>query len=470
MQETTFKKHQILENITIEKLVFGGTGMATASDGRKILISGGAIPEAIVNIRLLKVKKNHLEAQIVETIKKSPLEREIPEKWQMYGGAKWLNIPYEKQLEIKERQIVEAFHGLKNFTENTTFHTIVPSVESEHYRNKVEFSWGKYISARENIHDDYRFGFHLPGAFDRIENCRYCVLADDEVNEIFKEIDKIARESDFPTYDPKTQIGFWRHLVIRKAKYTGEIMIIFSVNSEATTEIKDFFTKISEKLVANFPKIISIFMLENTGKADIVSGNPVKIFGENFITECLFDLSFEIQPKSFFQVNTLTAEKLYARAIDFIKHKNGVLLDLYAGTGTIGMLLSKHFSKVYSVELVASASQDGAKNARRNGVENMEFICAKVEDFAENFKNTQKNADTIVVDPPRDGLHPSAIPNILGFGAKEIVYVSCNPATLVRDLSIILEDGKYALTDVVAVDMFPHTHHIETVVRLEKIQ
>lgn len=296
------------------------------------------------------------------------------------------------------------------------------------------------------------------------------MLADDEINNIFKEIDAIARASDFPTYDPKTGIGFWRHLVIRKAKYTSEIMIIFSVNAVFDEKISKFFTEIAEKISKKFPNIVSIYFLENTGKADIVAGNPYVIFGKNAITERLFDFEFEIQPKSFFQVNTLTAEKLYGKAMDFLRHKNGgTLLDLYAGTGTIGMLLSKHFSKVYSVELVASASEDGAKNALRNNIKNMEFINAKVEDFAENFKNSHKKADSIVVDPPRDGLHPSAIPNILGFDATEIIYVSCNPATLVRDITLFTEKDTYVITDIVAVDMFPHTHHIETIVRLAKV-
>lgn len=476
------KKHQILENIKIEKLVFGGTGLATAEDGRKIMISGGAIPEAIVNIRILKIKKNHIEAQVVETVKKSPFEREIPENWQIYGGVKWLNIPYEKQLEIKENQIKEAFFHLKNYLENTNFHPIVPSVETEHYRNKVEFSWGKYISAKEQIHDEYRFGFHLPGAFDRIENCRYCVLADEEINNIFKDIDNLARNSEFATYDPKTAIGFWRHLVVRKAKHTNEIMIIFSVNGifgqtknekNITIEqlLNDFCTKLSQK----YSNIVSIYALENTGKADIVAGNVVHLFGKKSITENLFDLKFEIQPKSFFQVNTLTTEKLYQKAIDFlqtknsIESKNGILLDLYAGTGTIGMLLSPYFNKVYSVELVTQASEDGKSNANKNNIKNIEFINAKVEDFANNFANSNQKANAIIIDPPRDGLHPSAIDNILGFGADEIVYVSCNPATLVRDLEKIMEKNKYKITDICAVDMFPHTHHIETVVRLEKI-
>ncbi len=224
------KKYDIIENIKIEKLIFGGSGLATASDGRKIIISGGAIPDAIVDLRITKLKKNHLEAQIFRTVRKSPLEKAIPAEWQLYGGCKWLPIPYDKQLEIKEQQITEAFHSLKTEIEKTIWHTIIRSPDSEHYRNKVEFSWGKYISEREGVYDDYRFGFHVQGQFDRIEDCWYCVLADELTNQVFRDIDVFARGSDLPTYDPKTAIGFWRHLVVRRAKQTGEMMLIFSVN------------------------------------------------------------------------------------------------------------------------------------------------------------------------------------------------------------------------------------------------
>ena len=155
------KKHDIITNIQIEKLIFGGSGLATASDGRKIIISGGAIPDAIVDLRITKSKKNHLEAQIYRTVKKSPLEKSIPAEWQLYGGCKWLPIPYDKQLQIKEQQITEAFHSLKTETTETDWHPIIRSPDSEHYRNKVEFSWGKYISEREGMHDEYRFGFHV---------------------------------------------------------------------------------------------------------------------------------------------------------------------------------------------------------------------------------------------------------------------------------------------------------------------
>ena len=276
------KKHDIIENIKIEKLIFGGSGLATASDGRKIIISGGAIPDAIVDLRITKSKKNHLEAQIYRTVRKSPLEKAIPVEWQLYGGCKWLPIPYDKQLEIKEQQITEAFHSLKAETTDTDWHTIIRSPDSEHYRNKVEFSWGKYISEREGMHDEYRFGFHVQGQFDRIEDCWYCVLADQLTNQVFRDIDVFARGSDLPTYDPKTAIGFWRHLVVRRAKKTGEMMLIFSVNGtwEAEKVVisgtrEYFFTNMVRELSEKYPQIASVYFLENTSRADVVQGNQI---------------------------------------------------------------------------------------------------------------------------------------------------------------------------------------------------
>lgn len=471
-------KNEILTNITIEKLIFGGKWLATATDGKKIIITGGCIPESVVDLRILKSKKSHYEAQELRVVKKSPLEVPLPEGFQMYGGAKWLTIGYADQLKIKSEQVFEAFHHLSDYTTKTVFHPIIASPEIYGYRNKVEFSWGKYISAKEEIHDEFRFGFHAQGQFDRIIDCTYCALADKETNDIFHMVDELSRASDFPTYDPKTGIGFWRHFVVRKATSSNETMLIFSFNTIYTNEVKLFFTEIVQKLTEKFPDICSIYLLENTWKADIVTGNPVLLFGKPAITASLLGLSFEIQPKSFFQVNTLGAEKLYTEAISFIKNKWGILLDLYAGTGTIGILLSKYFEKVYSVELIESASRDGEKNAFKNDVKNVNFVCEKAEVFAKDFLEKGGKADTIVVDPPRDGMHPSTIPALLSFGAREIIYVSCNPATLARDLEVLVGKTreekieklpKYTITDVTPVDMFPHTHHIETVVRLELI-
>lgn len=480
-------KNDIIENVLIEKLIFWGKGLATALDGRKIIISWGVIPGSIVNLRVLKNKKSHIEAQQIDVLKKSPIEKELEPGHQLYGGAKWLTIKYEDQLKIKSGQIEEAFYNILKFLEGNEarpiFHSIIPSPEIYGYRNKVEFSWGKYISAREGVHDEFRFGFHAQWQFDRIENCEYCALADNEVNALFKEVDKLSRASEFPTYDPKTTQWFWRHLVIRKWRKTNEIMLIFSINSkwsnsEESKKIHDLFTNMVQQLSEKYNNIRSIYFLENTWRADIVAGNPILIYWNPSIEDELFGLRFEIQPKSFFQVNTLWAEKLYSIAIDSIKNKWGTLLDLYAGTGTIGILLSRHFQEVYSVELVESASKDGEKNSKKNGIINIRFINEKVEDFAKKFLETWGRADTIILDPPRDGMHPSTYATLLHFGVSEIIYISCNPATLARDLEVFIgknrdektEDlPRYRITDITPVDMFPHTHHIETVVRMERV-
>lgn len=499
------KKNDILTNVVVEKLIFWGKGMSTAEDGRKIMISGGVIPESTVNVRIIKAHKNYLEAQAMETVKKSPLESVLPQHFQVYGGCRWLPIAYETQLKIKAEQVFEAFNALKEYTENTKFLPIIASPEIYGYRNKVEFSWGKYISEKENVRDEYRFGFHLAGQFDRIEDCTFCVLASENVNAVFKKVDTFARESELPTYDAKKAEGFWRHLVVREAKRQNEIMLVFSVNhtyngynKAKEAEIRLF----AEKLVWEFPQIQCVYLLKNSGRADIVQGEYHLLHGKPTITETLLNKEFEIHPNSFFQVNSACAEKLYETVLEQAG-KWKTALDLYAGTGTIGCLLADNFTSVISVELVAEASKDGERNAKRNGIANVRFVNKKVEDFVEDYKNQPlKNegiwmkieyrneayelgtmneersvwvqrasfseVDVVVIDPPRDGMYPTAPDNILALNPKKIIYVSCNPATLARDLQILLKSGNYTMASVTPVDMFPHTHHIETVAVLER--
>lgn len=384
------KKNTILENIHIDKLIFGGKGLALAPDGRKIIIAGGAIPGSVVNLRVLRVKSTYLEAQIVDTVKKSSLEEELPAHFQVYGGCKWLPINYPEQLRIKAEQVRESFHNVEKYWSDTppVFHPIVPSPEIYGYRNKVEFSWGKYISEKEGIHDTFRFGFHAQAQFDRIIDCDFCVLADDETNAIFREINEYSRKSGLPTYDPKTNIGFWRHLVVRKAHFTDEIMLIFSVNHEFEgydRKHEGDILVLAGRLMEQFPHIVSVYLLQNSGRADIVTGEALLLKGKSTITEHLLGKTFEINPKSFFQTNSLGAEKLYTVVRDMLQTEGGTLLDLYAGTGTIGILLAERFQKVYSVELVTEASRDGAKNAQKNGVDNIVFINQKTEVFLKEF-------------------------------------------------------------------------------------
>ena len=497
------QKNEIIPNITIDKLILWGTGLATdPTTGKRIIISGGAIPWSIVDIRVVKNRSNRIEGQILNVVKKSPLEASLPEHFQVYGGCRWLPIPYEEQVKIKEQQIREVFHHVPELTKDTTWHPIQVSPEIYGYRNKVEFSWGKYISGREWIHEEYRFGFHAAGQFDRIIDCSYCALGDEVTNTLFHIFDQFARESRLPTYDTKIYQGFWRHLVIRRAKKTDETMVILSVNTdflgEKTDSVVEDFRVALKSLVDVFKEkhiiVDSFYLLHNSGRADIVQGDYELISWNPIITEKLFDLTFEISPRSFFQTNTLGAEVLYRTTQDMIHTQDPIIFDLYAGTGTIGMIVANRAEKVYSVEIVPSASEDNIRNLEKNGLTNVEVVNAPVENFLKDWRwesdsnnhshrkesmiiipeqstmNNQRwtNPDVIIIDPPRAGMHPDAPEIIKNFSPQEIIYVSCNPATLARDLVIMCGTNEYRLTDITPVDMFPHTHHIETVVRLEK--
>ncbi len=465
------KKWDIIKNIFIKKLIFWGKWLAENEDAKKIIITWWVIPESIVNLKVIKIKSNYIEAQVLDVMKKSPLEEnELPKHFQVYWWCKWLPIKYEKQLEIKENQVKESFNNINNFLINSVFHKIIPSGEIYWYRNKIEFSFWKYISDKEKIYDDFCFWFHKQWEFDKIINCDYCVLANDEINNIFKEIDFFSRNSSLPTYDQKTQIWFWRHLVVRQWFYTKEIMLIFSINNffnwfkeKNKKEIISFLKNLAEK----YKNIKSIYLLYNNGKADIVQWDYNLIYWLSIIKEKILGFTFEINPKSFFQVNSSWAENLYNKIIDLIWNNNSILLDLYAGTGTIWIILANKFKKVFSVEIVKEASLDWQKNAIINWIKNIEFINSSVENFLKEYLKKWNSANILVIDPPRDGINPKSLPDILKFNAKEIIYISCNPASLNRDLEFILKNSNYKITDIVPVDMFPHTHHIEVIVKLK---
>lgn len=356
--------NQIISPVHVEKLVFSGKGLARAEDGRAIMISGGVIPGQTVSVRVLKTRKGHIEAQVLEVLEHSPLEQPLPAHFQVYGGCKWLPIRYEDQLRIKDEQVKECFSGLasRGLVSPEVWHPIVASPEIYGYRNKLEFSFGKYISAKEEIHDDFRFGFHKQGEFDRIIDCDFCVLASDSVNEIFLEVNKHARASGIPTYDPKTAKGTWRHLVVRESKSTGKKMLVYSLNTKDPNFDRAIFDTVWQALALR-DDIVTQVLFHNSGLADIVTGEAEILHGSGIIQENLLGRTFEIRPKSFFQTNTVGAEVLYSTVLNLVKSSGGTLLDLYAGTGTIGILLASHFDQVYSVEIVADSSADASVNA-----------------------------------------------------------------------------------------------------------
>lgn len=494
MQQVGINKNDILENILIEKLVFWWKWFARLKhtnpdlDWRVIFITWWAIPWTIANLRVLKKKKAFLETQLLDIVKKSPIEVENKEnKYWMSWGWKWINIPYEEQLKIKQEQIKESLNVIKKYDENINFLDIEPSPTINWYRNKVEFSFWKYISHRDNIEESFNVWFHKQWEFSKIEDYDWAPLIDEVQNEIYREIKKFSKTLWLPVYDQMRAEWFFRHLLIRKTHFSNEMMILISFNplyfskntklnkNEKLDLIKDFFIKLAWK----YPIIKSIYYSHNVNKSDTCIWDLELIYGKSTITEKLLNLSFNISPTSFFQTNSSWAEKLYSKVIDFASPhltspkgrgiEEMTILDLYGWTWTIWMIFAQAWAKqVTSVEMVKSASLDWMENAKLNKLQNIDFVNAKVEDFLEDYIKSEKKADLLVIDPPRAWMHPWALPNILSFNTKQIIYVSCNPATLARDLEYILKNSEYKIEKIQAMDMFPHTHHIETIVSLVK--
>jgi 23S rRNA (uracil1939-C5)-methyltransferase len=484
------KRGEIIENITVEKLVFGGKGFVRLEDGKVAFITGWAIPGSCVNLKIIKKKKDFYEAQITEVLEKSAIETE---SYDLFPGAPWMNINYSEQLKIKQTQIEESFFRIKNIQPDINFLPIVPAPDQFGYRNKIEFSFGKYISHRDDIRQDFNVGFHKRGEFSKVEDYDECLLIDERQNEIYRELKAFCKKSWLPVYDQKMNHGFWRHFMMRRMHFSTDILIVLSVypgffespentgfeNEETFTLIREFL----KNLVKKYSDIKSVYISHNANKSDTLIGDMELVSWDEVITETLLGLTFDIWPKSFFQTNSSAAEVLYSLVKDFAATslsskerdwgwgndwKIGTILDLYAGTGTIGMILAESASDVVSVELVQEASKSWEKNAVKNKIHNISFVNAKVEEFLDDYLKENKKADLLIIDPPRAGMHPSALPNILKFGTQQMIYVSCNPATLARDLQYILENSDYMIEKVQAVDMFPHTHHIETVVSLVK--
>ncbi len=466
------KKGDILENIRVEKLVFWGAWFARLEDGKVLFITGGVVPESIVMVKILKKKKDFCEWQAMQVVQRSPLETG---NYQVFPGAPWINIDYAHQIQIKDNQLKEAFFHLKKYQENIEFLPVAHTENIFGYRNKIEFSFGKYISHKESRDEQFNVGFHKRWEFSRVEDYDNCALIDDITNQIYLEIKTWCRDSGLPAYDQKMHTGFFRHLLMRKTHFTDEMMIILSFHpgyfwNESQKEkeiqrIRNFFSELTQK----YTLITSVYLSHNTNTADTAIGDLELIYWKETIIESLLWMNFEIGPTSFFQTNSLGAELLYSLVLERAKKENlnnQIVLDLFGWTGTIGMIFAPHSKQVYSVELVAEASKNGEKNAQANGLTNISFINEKVEVYLKKYLEAGNKADLLVIDPPRAWMHPDTLPSLLEFGTYQIIYVSCNPATLVRDLEYILKNSDYKIESVQWVDMFPHTHHIETIVSL----
>lgn len=451
-----FKKGEKVE-LKVTDLALGGKGIAKVENFTFFIES--ALPGDSVRAQITRLKPNYAEARTQEIISSSPL-RVQPRcsHFGICGGCTWQNLDYPSQIEFKTKQVQETSEHIGGFL-HPPVRPALPSPEIFFYRNKMEFSFS-------TDQDDLPLvGLHKKDRFDLVFDLDQCHLQSEPSNQIVQFIREFVRENRISIYNLKTHQGLLRFLTIREGKNTGEIMVNLVTDQGNFPQGKILAQKLSEQ----FPQIKSVVRNINPHKAQIAVGEKEEVLaGKNFITEKIGDFIFEISANSFFQTNTRQAEKLYQVILELavLKGKETVL-DLYSGTGTISFYLAGKCQKVIGVESNPRTVLDAKKNAGLNKISNCQFICEEAKAYLALALIRQEKFDLIVTDPPRAGLHPQVVEHILKLAPPRIIYVSCNPATLARDLKLLCDD-QYNLESVQPLDMFPHTFHIESVAKLSK--
>lgn len=458
-----------LEGIEIAGVAAEGKAIAKLEDG--VVFVPHAVPGDIVNIQLTKKRKSFMEGRVLEYLKLSD-DRIEPfcEHFGVCGGCKWQMLPYEKQLENKEDEVINNLLRIGK-VELPQHRPILGSKKTEFYRNKLEFTFSnKRWMTYEEVEEGKEFetmnalGFHVPGRFDKVLDINKCWLQDDIQNRIRNEVRKYALEHNLSFFDIREQEGFLRTMIIRTST-TGELMLIITFYHEDKEAREALLTHIGD----SFPEITSLLYVINEKGNDTITDQEIITFkGNDCIYEEMEGLRFKIGPKSFYQTNSEQAYELYKVAREFAQLTgNEVVYDLYTGTGTIANFVAKEAKKVVGIEYVPEAIDDAKLNAEINGLNNSYFFAGDMKDVLnEEFLATHGKPDVIITDPPRAGMHNDVINTILFASPERIVYVSCNSATQARDLSLL--DEQYRVVEVQPVDMFPHTHHVENVVLLEK--
>lgn len=442
-------------DITIEKTEFPGNGIAHFEDN-KICVKG-AIPGEKVKIRVTKAKHKKIDGKIIEVMDPSPyrIEKKCPH-FGICGGCLIQELPYSKELLLKKEGVVNLFK--KNGIDIKDVE-IEPSPKEYEYRNKMEFNFGDAEKGGELC-----LGMHPKSKGFSVMTTDNCCLVDSDFRAILKTTLDYFRELRVPFYRVLSHEGYLRNLVIRKAENTGEILVNLVTSSQIEFDLNEYVNKILElKLRGSLSGILHTI---NDSLADAVIADKIKIlFGKPYINENILDLNFKITPFSFFQTNSKGAEKLYGIARDFLgDFKDKVVFDLYSGTGTIGQIVSKNAKKVIGIEIVEEAVKAANENTKINGIENCTFISGDVGKIVDSL---EEKPDIIIIDPPRPGISFEAVEKISAFNPDEIVYVSCNPKTLIENLKAFEEKG-YFMDKIKLVDMFPHTPHVECVVRIKK--
>ena len=462
----------LLEKVLITDVAAEGKAIAKVND--MVVFVPYVVPGDVVDLQVKRKKHSYAEAEAVHFHEYSP-QRAVPfcEHYGVCGGCKWQILPYEEQIKYKQKQVTDNLTRIGK-VELPEISPILGSEKTQFYRNKLEFTFSdKRWLTEEEVKAEVKYeqmnavGFHIPGAFDKVLAIEKCWLQDDISNQIRNTIRDYAYEHNFAFYNIRNHEGVLRNLMIRTSS-TGELMVLLQVRVSKDKDLeqtKELLAHVADK----FPQITSLLYVINNKQNDTINDLDVEVFkGNDHIFEEMEGLRFKVGPKSFYQTNSEQAYNLYKVARDFAGLTGDELVyDLYTGTGTIANFVSRKARKVVGIEYVPEAIEDAKVNSQINGITNTLFYAGDMKDMlTQEFINEHGRPDVIITDPPRAGMHNDVIDVILFAEPKRIVYVSCNPATQARDLQLL--DAKYKVMAVQPVDMFPHTHHVENVVLLEK--
>ncbi len=443
--------------VDVTDLAFGGEGVARA-DGYVVFVPGG-VPGDRADVRLTQVRPRFARGHLVALEVPSPLRTDPPcPYFGRCGGCRLQHVRYEAQLEFKQRQVVDCLARLGGLGASLPLSPIIGAPEIYGYRNKMEFTFAE-AAGRPIV------GLHEAERYDAILDVERCLLQSDALNAVLAEVRAFVRERGWSVYRQESEEGLLRYLMLREGKATGEAMVnVVTASPDVPTA-----RALADHLQARCPQVASIVLNVNPRKAAVAVGvEEHPIAGRETIRERLGDLDFSISANSFFQTNTRQAERLFGIVVDYAALAGPeTVLDLYSGTGAISLILARRARMVYGIELVPAAIEDASRNARANAVVNCTFLPGEVRHVLPELLRQGVRADVVVADPPRAGFHPQALRSLVALAARRIIYVSCNPATLARDLQTLCAGG-YRVTAVQPVDMFPHTPHIEVVARLDR--
>jgi 23S rRNA (uracil1939-C5)-methyltransferase len=463
-------------------------GKAVARHEGLVVFVESAVPGDVVIAQLLKIKKSYAEAKVVRIERPSPL-RVVPrcKYFGVCGGCKWQHVDYQAQLRFKQQQVVDSFERIGGFTDLDVL-PIIGADEIYFYRGKMEYSFaekqwltekpsaagGVQVTIEENklsspdTPSPIFLGLHVPQRYDKVLDIDECHLQSDASNQILNFTRAFARRNQLNVYDSDRNSGYLRFLVIRESKKTKEVM----VNLVTFENRPDLMKQFASELKSCVELVTTVVNTINTKKAQIAFGDTEHVYlGDGWIHERLGNHTFSISASSFFQTNAAQAEKLYGAAKKFGELKStDVVFDLYSGTGSIAIFISDAVKEVVGIESVESAIRDAEKNAQSNDITNCHFLLGDLKDRLTkdtSWMSSYPKPDVLIIDPPRNGMHPKVVEEILGLAPERIVYISCNPATQARDVKLLCTE-KYQLIKLQPVDMFPHTFHIENVALLQR--